>query len=213
MQSRKSEAGRTSRRWRAARSTARTAPPEASRFLLPPARRYRSSPNARRDDAPCYRLRARLDAGLGKDGAGPRRSCSARWPRACAFRRPRGRGRRSALLNVGPRLAACRRWSPSRRLAPSPRLRRTGTPPGSARPSSLSSWGARAFGRSCGLTGRPHRKTCRLRRQQPAKRRTQAARSGRPHRLLCAPLCSGWTPELFAAWPLSRHSTDQNGPR
>lgn len=63
------------------------------------------------------------------------------------------------------------------------------------------------------MTGRPHRKTCRLRRQQPAKKRTQAARSGRPHRLLCAPLCSGWTPELVAAWPLSRHSVYQNGPR
>lgn len=192
---------------------ARTAPPEASRFLLPPARRCRSSPPRK------ARRRALLQT---PRPAGRRAWQGRRWAAplmlgtlaACLrFRRPRGRGRRSALLNVGPRLAACRRWSPSRRLAPSPRLRRTGTPPGSARPSSLSSWGARAFGRSCGLTGRPHRKTCRLRRQQPAKRRTQAARSGRPHRLLCAPLCSGWTPELFAAWPLSRHSTDQNGPR
>ncbi len=31
-------------------------------------------------------------------------------------------------------------------------------------------------------------------------------RSGRPHSLLSAPLGSGWTPELFAAWSLSRFS-------
>ena len=38
-------------------------------------------------------------------------------------------------------------------------------------------------------------------------------RSGRPHSLLSAPLRSGWTPELFAAWPLSRFSNAwKNGP-
>ena len=106
MQSRKSEAGRTSRRWRAARSTARTAPPEASRFLLPPARRYRSSPNARRDDAPCYRLRARLDAGLGKVRRWAAPLMLGTLAACLRFRRQLGRCRRSALLNVGPRLAA-----------------------------------------------------------------------------------------------------------
>ena len=95
------------------------------------------------------------------------------------FRRPRGRGRRSALLNVGPRLAACRRLPPSRRLSP----------PGSFRPSSRLRFRGRARrGRGCGLTGSTHRKACRRWRQQPAKRRAQAVRSGRPHSLLSAPL-------------------------
>ena len=38
------------------------------------------------------------------------------------------------------------------------------------------------------MTGSTHRKTCRLRRQQPAKTRAQAVRSGRPDSLLSAPL-------------------------
>lgn len=57
------------------------------------------------------------------------------------------------------------------------------------------------------MDGRSSPKTCRLRRQQPAKTRAQAARSGRPHSLLSAALCSGCTPELFAPWPLSRSPT------
>ncbi len=57
------------------------------------------------------------------------------------------------------------------------------------------------------MTGSTHQPPlCRLRRQQPAKKRAQAVRSERPHNLLSAPLGSGWTPELFAAWSLSRFS-------
>ena len=39
-----------------------------------------------------------------------------------------------------------------------------------------------------------------------SQERAQAVRSGRPHSLLSAPLGSGWTPELLAAWSLSRSS-------
>ena len=55
------------------------------------------------------------------------------------------------------------------------------------------------------MTGSTHQPPLRcLRRQQPAKRRAQAVRSGRPHSLFSAALCSGWTPGLFAPCPLSR---------
>ena len=91
-------------------------------------------PHARRDDAPCF-YSSPLDAARSKDGAGPRRLMLGTLAACLRFRRPRGRGRRSALLNVGARLAARRRLPPSRRL----------TPPGSFRPSSrLRSSGARA---------------------------------------------------------------------
>ena len=77
------------------------------------------------------------------------------------FRRPRGRGRRSALLNVGPRLAARRRLPPSRRL----------TPPGSFRPSSrLRSSGARAKRKRLRIDGL-HSPTTQCRyAAQPAKK-------------------------------------------
>ena len=128
--------------------------------------------------SPCF-YSSPLDAARSKDGAGPRRLMLGTLAACLRFRRPRGRGRRSALLNVGPRLAARRRLPPSRRL----------TPPGSFRPSSRLRFRGRARrGRGCGLTGSTHRKTCRRWRQQPAKRRAQAVRSGRPDSLLSAPL-------------------------
>ena len=101
---------------------------------MPPARRSRASPPHARRVAPCF-YSSPLDAARSKDGAGPRRLMLGTLAACLRFRRPRGRGRRSALLNVGPRLAARRRLPPSRRL----------TPPGSFRPSSrLRSSGARA---------------------------------------------------------------------
>ena len=47
-----------------------------------------------------------LPAGLGKDGAGPRRLMLGTLAACLRFRRQLGRCRRSARLNVGPRLAA-----------------------------------------------------------------------------------------------------------
>ena len=130
--------------------------------MLPPARRCRSSPPRK------ARRRALLQT---PRPAGRRAWQGRRWAAplmlgtlaACLrFRRPRGRGRRSALLNVGPRLAARRRLPPSRRL----------TPPGSFRPSSRLRFRGRARrGRGCGLTGSTHQPPqCRLRRQQPARK-------------------------------------------
>ena len=111
--------------------------------------------------SPCF-YSSPLDAARSKDGAGPRRLMLGTLAACLRFRRPRGRGRRSPLLNVGARLAARRRWPPSRRL----------TPPGSFRPSSRLRFRGRARrGRGCGLTGSTHQPPlCRLWRQQPAKK-------------------------------------------
>ena len=76
-----------------------------------------------------------LDAARSKDGAGPRRLMLGPLDAGLRFRRQLGRCRRSALLNVGPRLAARSPLTRRRRLSP----------PGSFRPSSrLRSSGARA---------------------------------------------------------------------
>jgi len=61
-------------------------------------------PHARRV-APCF-YSSPLDAARSKDGAGPRRLMLGTLAACLRFRRQLGRCRRSALLNVGPRLAA-----------------------------------------------------------------------------------------------------------
>ena len=110
--------------------------------------------------APCF-YSSPLDAARSKDGAGPRRLMLGTLAACLRFRRQLGRCRRSALLNVGPRLAARRRLPPSRRL----------TPPGSFRPSSRLRFRGRARrGSRCGLTGFTHQPPqCRF-AAQPAKK-------------------------------------------
>jgi len=63
-------------------------------------------PHERCDGAPCSRHRAWPDAGLGKDGARPRRLTLGTLAACLRFRRQLGRCRRSPLLNVGATLAA-----------------------------------------------------------------------------------------------------------
>lgn len=67
--------------------------------------------------------------------------------------------------------------------------------------------GARISEKSCGLTGAPHRKTCRLRRQQPARTGAQAVRSGRPDSLLSDGALPLLNVAALAPWPLSRCSS------
>ena len=70
-----------------------------------PSRRCGSPPSQGSRRSPCF-YSSPLDAARSKDGAGPRRLMLGTLAACLRFRRPRGRGRRSALLNVGPRLAA-----------------------------------------------------------------------------------------------------------
>ncbi|MBW7909211.1 MAG: hypothetical protein H3C50_09920 [Kiritimatiellae bacterium] len=94
----------TSRRWRAARSTARSAPPEASRFLLPGSALprlalARLAPLALLYSAPLDAARSKVPRWAARLMLGTLAAC-------LRFRRQLGRCRRSALLNVGPTLAA-----------------------------------------------------------------------------------------------------------
>ena len=85
--------GVTSRRCRAARDVPPALPPLRDR-------RPRKARAARLASTPRRWTRLGARTALGRAG------CASLAGRSLSFRRPRGRGRRSALLNVGPRLAA-----------------------------------------------------------------------------------------------------------